>query len=490
MTVAFEGELRRVAGALAPHMDPPPDEGSLRAAIAEIVVAIPVYRTYGDPSGFRPDDLALLDEALERAAENGDGALMADVLKTLGQPEAWEARARFQQLSGPAMAKAVEDTLFYRHNALIARNEVGCDPIAPPGGAEAVHGAFAARVEEPHALNATATHDTKRGEGARTRLYTLAEAPGAWIQAFDTWRTEDGPRRERQWLFLQALAGAWPSEPDPDLGDLSGRFEAYVEKALREAKRRTSWTDPDEAYEARVIAWAHGLLSDQPFVTTFQAALDPYIAAGHVGTLVQTVLKVAAPGVPDVYQGTEAEDLSLVDPDNRRPPDFDRLAELIGDGSVVGAPPDRRHALVLRRALAARGGTAGPVRAGRVSPAPHHRARRLRLRAAVGRGAGGGRRPDPPAGAHGRRAGSLGRGGARGGVGPLHAPPRRARPRADAARRAPRPAAGRPADLVVRAGGLSPPPRTRSPRGRAARPPQPRRGRSARWAARPAAPRP
>ena len=355
VTRAFEGELARVAGALAPHLDPPAERDALAAALAEIVVAVPIYRTYGDASGFRDEDWALLRDALERAAASGDGALMARALEALGLPEAWEARARFQQLSGPAMAKAVEDTLFYRYNALIARNEVGCDPVEPPGGMDAVHAAFARRVEEPFQLSATATHDTKRGEGGRARLYTLAEAPGAWIGAFDTWRTPDGPRRERQWLFLQALAGTWPSEPDPDLEELGGRFEEYVEKALREAKRRTTWTDPDEAYEARVIAWAHGLLSDEPFVTSFRAALAPFVEAGHVGTLVQTVLKIAAPGVPDVYQGTEAEDLSLVDPDNRRHPSWERLAELIEDGTVEGAAPDRRQGLVLRRALAVRG---------------------------------------------------------------------------------------------------------------------------------------
>ena len=354
VTRAFEGELARVAGALLPHLDPPAEKGALAAALAEIVVAVPVYRTYGDASGFREDDRALLRDALDRAAPNGDGALMARALEALGKPEAWEARARFQQLSGPAMAKAVEDTLFYRYNALIARNEVGCDPVEPPGGAEAVHAAFARRVEEPYQLSATATHDTKRGEGGRARLYALSEAPGAWIGAFDTWRTPDGPRRERQWLFLQALAGTWPSDPDPDLTDLGARFEEYVEKALREAKRRTTWTDPDEAYEARVIAWAHGLLSDEPFVTSFRTALAPYVEAGHAGTLVQTVLKVAAPGVPDIYQGTEAEDLSLVDPDNRRHPPWEQLAELIRPGEAEGAPPDRRQGLVLRRALSAR----------------------------------------------------------------------------------------------------------------------------------------
>ena len=355
VTRAFEGELARVAGALMPHLDPPAEKDALVAALAEIVVAVPVYRTYGDVQGFREEDWALLRDALDRAAANGDGALMARALEALGRPEAWEARARFQQLSGPAMAKAVEDTLFYRYNALIARNEVGCDPVEPPGGSEAVHAAFARRVEEPYALSATATHDTKRGEGGRARLYTLAEAPAAWIGAFDTWRTTDGPRRERQWLFLQALAGTWPSEPDPDLEELGARFEEYVEKALREAKRRTTWTDPDEAYEARVIAWAHGLLSDEPFVTSFRAALDAYIEAGHVGTLVQTVLKVAAPGIPDVYQGTEAEDLSLVDPDNRRHPSWERLAELIEPGAAEDAAPDRRQGLVLARALAVRG---------------------------------------------------------------------------------------------------------------------------------------
>ena len=351
VTVSFEGELGRVAEALAPHLDASAEPGALAAALAEIVVAIPVYRTYGDAEGFGEADRALLSDALSTAAPRGDGGLMARALQALGRPEAWEARSRFQQLTGPVMAKAVEDTLFYRHNALLARNEVGCDPVEPPAGPEAVHAAFARRVEEPYALNATATHDTKRGEGARARLYALAEAPRDWIATFERWRTEDGPEAEVQWTLLQAMAGAWPSEGAEGLRE---RFEGYVVKALREAKRETSWTEPDEAYEGRALAWADARLSDPAFGAAFGEAIGPFVEAGHVGALVQTVLKVAAPGVPDVYQGTEAEDLSLVDPDNRRLPDFARLVGLLEDGRAEDAPPDRRHALVLRRALAAR----------------------------------------------------------------------------------------------------------------------------------------
>ena len=352
VTVAFEGELGRVTEALAPHLDSPAEPGALAAALAEIVVAIPVYRTYGDPEGFGEDDVALLHEARERAAERGDGALMARAIEALGRPEAWEARSRFQQLTGPAMAKAVEDTLFYRHNALVARNEVGCDPVEPPAGPEAAHAAFARRAASPYALTATATHDTKRGEGTRVRLYTLAEAPDAWVEIFRRWRTRGRPEGEVQWLLLQAMAGAWPSEGADALRE---RFEAYVVKALREAKRETSWSEPDEGYETRAVSWAGERLSDPVFTREFGAAIDPFVRAGHVGALVQCVLKVAVPGVPDIYQGTAAEDLSLVDPDNRGVPDFGRLARLIDEGEVEGAAPDRRHALVLRRTLAVRG---------------------------------------------------------------------------------------------------------------------------------------
>ena len=352
VTVAFEGELHRVADAFAVHLDPPAEREALAAALAEIVVAIPVYRTYGDAEGFGEDDRALLRDALDRAAPHGDAALMARALEALGEPHAWEARARFQQLSGPAMAKAVEDTLFYRHNALIARNEVGCDPVEPPAGPEGAHEAFARRVEEPYALSGTATHDTKRGEGGRTRLYALAEAPGEWIRAFEGWRTEDGPEPAVQWLMLQSLAGAWPSGGASDA--LLQRMQDYAVKALREAKERTTWTEPDAAYEAEVQAWLATRLEDPGFTASFAEALAPFEAAGHVGALVQSVLKVAVPGVPDIYQGTEAEDLSLVDPDHRRPPDWDRLDRLMEDRTAADAPPDRCHALVLRRALAVR----------------------------------------------------------------------------------------------------------------------------------------
>jgi (1->4)-alpha-D-glucan 1-alpha-D-glucosylmutase len=243
------------------------------------------------------------------------------------------------------MAKAVEDTLFYRHNPLIARNEVGCDPLEPPAGPEAVHRALDARRAEPHALTATATHDTKRGEGARARLHTLAEAPDAWIRLFEGLSTPEGPPRDVQWLMLQAMAGAWGS------ADLAERFEEYVVKALREAKVATSWTEPDEAFEAEAVDWAVSRIRDGSFAAGFEGAIGPFVEAGEIGALAQTVLKVAVPGVPDVYQGTEAGDLSLVDPDNRRQPDWDRLGRLIEAGSEG---PEGRHARVLHAALGAR----------------------------------------------------------------------------------------------------------------------------------------
>ncbi|MGR3571002.1 malto-oligosyltrehalose synthase [Brevirhabdus sp.] len=364
----FAGELARLTALLAARargVDP----ALLSEALRELAVALPVYRTYGDASGFSEADRALLDRVAARALEGADPRALSAARRALGAADAHELRARFQQLTGPAMAKAVEDTLFYRHNAVLAANEVGCDPLHPPGGVDAVHAAFSRRAtSHPEALNATSTHDTKRGEDARARLYALAEAPSEWAAAVSRWRAAAAPWRAGEtpepaieWAIYQALAGIWPEgDTPPDaatLKALAGRFEEYLVKLLREAKLRSDWENPDEAYEGRVCAYARRLLSPDAteFQRDFTATLRPFAQAGRLNSLVQTLLKTTAPGVPDLYQGAEGGDFSLVDPDNRRPVDYAGLRALPQGGALAG-PDDLARAKtgLLRRALAER----------------------------------------------------------------------------------------------------------------------------------------
>ncbi|EAY1577182.1 malto-oligosyltrehalose synthase, partial [Salmonella enterica] len=194
------------------------------------------------------------------------------------------------------------------------------------------------------ALSGTSTHDTKRGEDARARLYTLTEAPEQWNECLARWRQmnqthvkflNDGtaPKSADTWMLYQALTGVWPPTLQPQdetgLNALKTRFEAFVEKALREAKLRTDWVDSNEAYETAMLDYARHLLApdNQTFLQDFYRSLQPFIRAGLVNSLTQTVIKLTAPGVPDIYQGSEALNFSLVDPDNRREPDFATLAQ-------------------------------------------------------------------------------------------------------------------------------------------------------------------
>jgi (1->4)-alpha-D-glucan 1-alpha-D-glucosylmutase len=346
-----------------------PDEGDelrpdeLRAAIVDLVVAFPVYRTYGDEGGMSEANRLLLEQVAQNArgtgAETGAQAFILSLLTdALASPVAAQFRRRFQQLTGPVMAKAVEDTLFYRCNHLIALNEVGCDPGEMAASPQEAHARLAALAgRDTTGLLATATHDTKRGEDARARLYTLSEAPTAWGKAVERWRAmhaghvqilDDGPAPEPQteWLLYQALAGVCPDKPGgmdaAALERLSARFQPYVEKALREAKLRTDWVHPNEAYETAVKSYAAALLSagNARFLEDFSRTMRPFVRAGKVNALAQTLIKLTAPGIPDIYQGTETEDLSLVDPDNRQPVDFEGLTHRL---SAARQPLSMEH---------------------------------------------------------------------------------------------------------------------------------------------------
>lgn len=336
---------------------------SLRRAIVELAVALPVYRSYVDRTGPSPTDRRLITEAVKAAAATrriDDGAALDFIAKLLladvGRPIVRDAvrvfAARFQQTTGPVMAKGIEDTLFYRHGRLLALNEVGGAPERYGAPLQDFHAAMSARLSaQPGGLSATSTHDTKRGEDARARLYALSEIPDAWRDGVARWsslnaafRTElpDGPAPDPvlEWMFYQALAGAWPAEwidaeAPPDAGALDAlcaRMRAYMEKAVREAKLRTSWTNPNDGYEKAVAAFVAAALSDagRAFRDDFVQVCRPAWIAGALNSLAQLAVKLAAPGVPDFYQGTELWDFSLVDPDNRRTVDFAARAALAG----------------------------------------------------------------------------------------------------------------------------------------------------------------
>jgi (1->4)-alpha-D-glucan 1-alpha-D-glucosylmutase len=328
--------------------------GSLVRAIREVVAAFPVYRTYVGDDARDPSvrDRMNIDEAVAEAKRRNPTVnvsifdFVRDVLlaRAPARPDPDEQAARrhfamrFQQTTGPVTAKGVEDTAFYVYNRLVSLNEVGGDPARYGESPAVFHDKNAARLARwPESLVATATHDTKRGEDVRARINVLSEVPAAWAAEVRRWRalarrfkTEvDGraaPDANDEYLFYQTLVGAWPArEEDAPLETVTDRLVAYLEKATKEAKRHTSWVNPSAGYDAAVRGFVTGLLAPGgAFLATFRPFQRLVAAHGAVNSLAQTLLKIAAPGVPDFYQGTELWELSLVDPDNRRPVDFSR----------------------------------------------------------------------------------------------------------------------------------------------------------------------
>lgn len=350
LTDNFEGEVRRVAllaKSMADQSNADLSRTALSEAICSMIVALPVYRTYTtQTAGAGERDRQLLAAARQEAqagvrpevreAIDFIWELLIDDRRCAALRACPEFRARFQQLSGPIMAKALEDTLFYRENAFIALNEVGGDPGRPTGGPAAFHAAMQARAtSQPHSLSATATHDTKRGEDTRARLLALSEAPDTWIAATQRWaalnsglrRSHAGrtvPEPDVEWLIYQSLAGAWPIDgrmDRPAMDALRKRMSGYSEKALREAKIRSTWNQPDLEYEQKVAGFIDDLFANEAFLADFSDTLSPFVTAGLMNALAQTLIKLAAPGIPDIYQGSERCDFSLVDPDNRTPLD-------------------------------------------------------------------------------------------------------------------------------------------------------------------------
>ena len=330
--VAYEAQLEQATTTFAREV------ARLRSlldvgGIADALAALPVYRTYVEPWSGLADDLDR--EAIASAGIEGE---LADALLLRSRSAVLdEFVVRFQQTSPPVTAKGVEDTAFYRHLRLLALNDVGGDPSRFGISVEEFHAANAARFARfPRALLVTQTHDTKRSGDVRARIGALAGMAEEWREAVGRWRELaaelDPPDAHAQYLLLQTLAGAWPISAE--------RLEAYLEKALREAKLRTSWVEQDHAYEDAVKAFARRLITHRPFLDDFEPFAARVAAAGERAALGQLLLKLTSPGVPDVYQGDELLDLSLVDPDNRRPVDWTARRAALDHLRAGGEPRD------------------------------------------------------------------------------------------------------------------------------------------------------
>ena len=328
-------------------------------AVAELLACFPVYRSY----------LPLGREHLEQAyaaarAHRPDLAATLDAIEPVLFDGASDAAKRFQQTSGMVMAKGVEDCAFYRWSRLTSLNEVGGDPSVFAVTPDDFHAAMATRQAEwPHAMTAGSTHDTKRGEDVRARIAVLAELPDRWAAALDRLLgLVPLPDPGFGSLLWQAIVGAWPAG-GVDAPDLRSRFHAYAEKAMREAGDRTLWTAPDETYEAAVHAAVDAVFDEDEVRRIVEDLVAEIAGPGWSNALAAKLVSLTIPGVPDVYQGSELWEQSLVDPDNRRPVDFRLRAEALerlrsGDRpAMVGGPDDEgtvkllvtHTALVVRR---------------------------------------------------------------------------------------------------------------------------------------------
>jgi (1->4)-alpha-D-glucan 1-alpha-D-glucosylmutase len=342
-TLAAEvSRLARLAAAAGDPVLAGASAGDLSAVLAELLAAFGVYRAYVVP-GEPPSETA----AAEVVAAAGGArrqlpphlhpALAAVAGLVLGEgSDAGGPRAefvtRFQQTCGPVMAKGVEDTAFYRWSRLVSLNEVGGEPDRFGTSPEEFH-EFAGHLARswPHTLTTLSTHDTKRQEDVRARLATLAEFPSAWARQMARWHEQAAglaagrlPEPDTEYLLWQTLAGAWPLSLT--------RLTGYLTKVMREAKTATSWTDPDEDYEAAVLAFAEAVLADPVLAASIESFAASLAPGARVNSLGAKLVQLTMPGVPDVYQGCELAGLSLVDPDNRRPVDFALRRRLLAGG--------------------------------------------------------------------------------------------------------------------------------------------------------------
>ena len=365
---------------------------ALTLAVREVIACFPVYRTYITPDGKVSDaDRTVIQRAVA-AAKRRNPALEESIFNFLRDillfrfPENLDDTQRaghahfvlkFQQITGPIMAKGLEDTAFYIYNRLAALNEVGGEPQRFGLTVEAFHQRNAERQNQwPATMLATSTHDTKRSEDVRARMAAISEIPETWRRSLGKWRTAnrrakrrleeaDAPDGNEEYLLYQTLLGSWPLEPWRDLNEdarteYTGRVQAYMAKAMKEAKVNTSWVQPNEKWDSAVAEFIEKILSPAPqnkFLDSFLPVAEEIARIGATNALSQVLLKLTAPGVPDFYQGNEIWDFSLVDPDNRRPVDYEarhKMLDSLGEVTpedLLGNWTDGRIKLFLTRRL-------------------------------------------------------------------------------------------------------------------------------------------
>ena len=335
--------LARIAAGHYSTRDYTPDR--LRAALELYVVAFPIYRTYVTSAGASDTDRSVIGPAIAAARARWPGSdpeifeflrdvVTLDLLKdsrSYSRPRVRDFAFRLQQFTGPLMAKSLEDTAFYRYHRLIALNEVGGHPDVGGITVSDFHERMRRRADLfPHGMTATATHDTKRGEDTRARILALAEVAEEWADEVVRWQemnrrlVRDAPSPTHEYMIYQAIVGAWPLQGVDQT--FVERMQAFAVKAVREGKEQSSWINVNESYEQSLQEFIAKILDRHrasDFLQTFDAFARRMALIGALNSLSQLVLKATMPGTPDFYQGTEFWDLSLVDPDNRRPVDFE-----------------------------------------------------------------------------------------------------------------------------------------------------------------------
>lgn len=325
------------------------EAGQIKQAIGEMLIHCPVYRYYGNSLPLEEEEAAAIKKILDFVSKNKEELTPAIkilesilLIKPNENNEDFNKRAlrfyqRCMQFSGPLMAKGVEDTLMYTYNRFIGHNEVGDSPENFGLSCGDFHHAMKERQQRwPFSLNATATHDTKRGEDVRARLNALTDIKKEWFTAVEEWyklnsriQEKGAPDINDEYFIYQSLIGAYPM-PGDDENDFKDRFTAYLIKALREAKRNTNWTEPNEPYEEATKEFVNKLLDKQSdFWKSFQQLHSKVAGYGIIYSLAQTILKFTCPGIPDIYQGCELWDLSFVDPDNRRPVNYEQRQQCL-----------------------------------------------------------------------------------------------------------------------------------------------------------------
>jgi len=322
-----------------------PNEDVWKNALGAFLSAFPVYRVYPQEYPLNYKQIQLIDIAYKKALEFEPS--MKEQLKYLkslymGETDKDKTNSlyflqRCQQFSGPLAAKGVEDTSFYIYNRLIAHNEVGDSPEHFGISVKNFHQKMLNRKKDfPLSVNATSTHDTKRGEDARMRLNVLSEIPGEWFSRVEEWRNLNSafkvsktiPDNNEEYFIYQTLVGALPFKEEKDF--LSRTCE-YLQKVLREAKVHSNWAQPDETYEEQVMSFVKAIMNNSEFRTSLDPFVKKIAGFGAIKSLGQSLIKVTAPGIPDIYQGTELWDLTYVDPDNRRPVDYGLRMNYIAD---------------------------------------------------------------------------------------------------------------------------------------------------------------